>query len=112
MEARSKPLSGDENRDRAFLIVALLFCVSALLSVLLRLFVRIRILRSTGWDDYLISLAMVSLIDIVNMSDNIKLPSRESNLFVYLGSINDYCRVQHPRRECRLWTAHVLPLVS
>ena len=68
MEALPEPRGGDQNRGPSFLIVALLFCVFALLSVLLRLFVRIRIIGSTGWDDYLISLAVVSSINCLDMS--------------------------------------------
>ena len=68
MEAHPEPLSGYQNRGPSFLIAALLFCAFALLSVLLRLFVRIRIIGSTGWDDYLISLAMVSSIDCLNIA--------------------------------------------
>ena len=63
MEAFPEPQGGDQNRGPAFLSVALLFFAFALMSVLLRLFARVRILGLTGWDDILISLAMVSVID-------------------------------------------------
>ena len=63
MEALPKPQGGDQNRGPAFLIVALLFFAFALMSVLLRLFARVRVLGLTGWDDLLISLAMVSALD-------------------------------------------------
>ncbi|KAM0800301.1 hypothetical protein BDR22DRAFT_258368 [Usnea florida] len=58
MEALPEPQDGDQNRGPAFLIVALLFFAFALMSVLLRLFARVRLLGLTGWDDLLISLAM------------------------------------------------------
>lgn len=48
MEALLVPLSGDQNKDPAFLIVALLFRALALLFVLPRLSVRIWIIRSAG----------------------------------------------------------------
>ena len=63
MEALPEPQGGDQNRGPAFLVVALLFFALALLSVLLRLYARVRVLGLTGWDDLLISLAMVSAIE-------------------------------------------------
>ena len=63
MEALPEPQSGDQNRGPAFLVVALLFFALALMSVLLRLYARVRVLGLTGWDDLLISLAMVSAIE-------------------------------------------------
>lgn len=63
MEALPEPQGGDQNRGPAFLVVALLFFALALVSVLLRLYARVRILGLTGWDDLLISLAMVSAIE-------------------------------------------------
>ena len=64
MEVLPEPQGGDQNRGPAFLVVALLFFALALVSVLLRLFARVRVLGLTGWDDLLISLAMVSAIDL------------------------------------------------
>ena len=63
MGSLSEPQGGDQNRGPTFLIVALLFFAFALISVSLRLFARVRVLGLTGWDDLLISLAMVSALD-------------------------------------------------
>ena len=70
-------MGGDRNKGPAFLAAALTFCALALLSVLVRLVVRIRILRSTAWDDYLIFLAMVSPIEYLT-----DLSSRVATLIV------------------------------
>ena len=55
-------MSSASNVDRgpAFLGVALAFAATALVFVVLRIWVRVRMIHNTGLDDYLILLAMVS----------------------------------------------------
>lgn len=70
MEALSEPLGGDRNKGPAYLAVALTFCAVACVFVLLRMFVRLRMVRSTGWDDAFICVALVSreLLDSRNLA--------------------------------------------
>lgn len=58
MEALPEPSGGDRNKGPAYLAVALTFCAVACIFVLLRLFVRIRMIHSTGWDDVFICVAL------------------------------------------------------
>lgn len=50
----------DDSRSKAILIVTCIFLGISLLSVILRCFVRTRIVRAFGWDDGVMVLAMVS----------------------------------------------------
>ena len=59
MEALPKPPGGDQNKGPVYLAVALTFCAVALVFVLLRMYVRTRMLRSMGWDDAFVCFAMV-----------------------------------------------------
>ena len=59
MEALSKPLDGDQNKGPGLDAIAATFCALACISVLLRLFVRVRMIHSVGWDDFCACLTMV-----------------------------------------------------
>lgn len=49
----------DDSRSNAILIVTAVFLGISLTSVLLRCFVRTRVVRAFGWDDIIMLLAMV-----------------------------------------------------
>ena len=51
---------GDQNKGNALLGVAVATVIVALIAVTLRIFVRARIVRSLGWDDWIIVFAIVS----------------------------------------------------
>ena len=53
----SLPLS---NQKATILGVTIAFQVAATLSVLLRLYIRVRLMKSAWWDDLLVTLAVVS----------------------------------------------------
>ena len=59
MEALSKPSGGDQNRGPELDAVAATFCALACISVLSRLFVRMKMIHAVGWDDATICLTMV-----------------------------------------------------
>ena len=54
------PPDGDLNKGPIFLIVTLITATIALILVGLRMYVRTKIIRAVGWDDWMIILAMVS----------------------------------------------------
>jgi hypothetical protein len=60
MEAESSDINLDNSRSRAILIVTSIFLGLSLVSVILRCFVRTRIVRAFGWDDGVMVVAMVS----------------------------------------------------
>lgn len=60
MEASFSKINLDESRIKAILIVTCVFLAISLVSVILRCFVRTRIVRAFGWDDGVMVLAMVS----------------------------------------------------
>jgi uncharacterized membrane protein YqjE len=51
----------DDSRSQAILVVTVVFLVISLISVILRTFVRTRIVRAFGWDDTAMLIAMVRL---------------------------------------------------
>ena len=53
------PDGGDRNKATAFITVASVLVSIATVLVTLRLYVRTRIVKKPGWDDYLILLALV-----------------------------------------------------
>jgi len=55
------PPMGRQNKGPAFLTVALVFTITALMFVLLRVYVRIWVKHAFGWDDGIVVLSMVSL---------------------------------------------------
>ena len=59
MEALLEPSGGDQNKGPGLDAVAATFCALACIFVLLRLFVRMRMIHSVGWDDATICLTMV-----------------------------------------------------
>lgn len=60
MEASFSHTNLDDSRSKAILIVTCVFLAISLVSVILRCFVRSRIVRAFGWDDSVMVLAMVS----------------------------------------------------
>ena len=60
MEALSEPSGGDQNKGPVFSAFAITFCALACVSVLLRLYVRVRMIRAGGWDDVCICFALVN----------------------------------------------------
>jgi hypothetical protein len=52
----------DDSRSNAILIVTAVFLGISLGSVILRCFVRTRVVRAFGWDDIIMLLAMVSRV--------------------------------------------------
>ncbi|CAG8944418.1 unnamed protein product [Penicillium salamii] len=58
MDAQLSEINLDDSRSKAILIVASVFLGISLLSVILRCFVRTRIVRAFGWDDGVMVLAM------------------------------------------------------
>lgn len=59
MEAELSHVSLDDSRNKAILIVTCVFLAISLVSVILRCFVRTRIVRAFGWDDGVMVVAMV-----------------------------------------------------
>lgn len=55
------PPGGDEDRGPQFIVAAAVTTVAALIAVCLRTYVRIRIVRAVGIDDYMIIVSMVML---------------------------------------------------
>jgi len=53
------PPGGDEDRGPKFIAAAAVTTVAALIAVCLRMYVRIRIVRAVGIDDYMIIVSMV-----------------------------------------------------
>lgn len=60
MDAQLSHVNLDDSRSKAILIVASVFLGISAVSVILRCFVRTRIVRAFGWDDTVMVLAMVS----------------------------------------------------
>ena len=56
-----KPAGGDVSRAPGFIACVVTTTTAALVTVCLRMYVRVRILHATGWDDWAILLAMVIL---------------------------------------------------
>lgn len=52
----------DENRGSGFLACSTIITVAALITVTLRFYVRARIVHAVGWDDWIILLAMVTVV--------------------------------------------------
>lgn len=52
----------DENRGSGFLACSAVITVAALTTVTLRFYVRARIVHAVGWDDWIILLAMVTVV--------------------------------------------------
>jgi len=82
MSSTPTPQAGDANRSLAFLAVSLGGTGIALLSCILRLIVRLRVVRSIGWDDYFIVISTVSTINLVNRL----LPILSSKVLAIVGS--------------------------
>jgi hypothetical protein len=61
MFSSAPPLDGDVNRGPTLLTISLVTTSIALLTTVFRIFVRHRIVRSIGWDDYTIIVAMVKI---------------------------------------------------
>jgi len=64
MEAELTGINLDDSRSKAILIVTCVFLGISLVSVILRCFVRTRIVRAFGWDDGVMVVAMVSYTSI------------------------------------------------
>ena len=56
-----RPAGGDVSRAPGFIACVITTTIAALVTVCLRMYVRVRILHATGWDDWVILLAMVIL---------------------------------------------------
>ena len=59
MEALPEPSGGDQNKGPGLDAVSATFCALACIFVLSRLFVRVRMIHSVGWDDAWICLTIV-----------------------------------------------------
>ena len=59
MEALSEPSGKDQNKGPGLDVVNATFCALACIFVLSRLFVRVRMIHSVGWDDVCICLNVV-----------------------------------------------------
>jgi hypothetical protein len=64
MEAELTHVNLDDSRSKAILIVTSVFLGISLVSVILRCFVRTRIVRAFGWDDTVMVVAMVSYTSV------------------------------------------------
>lgn len=60
MVSATAPPGGDINKGPLVLALAIVSTSLALLAVGTRIFVRVKIVRSVGWDDYAIVVAVVS----------------------------------------------------
>lgn len=60
METELTHVNLDDSRSKAIIIVTSVFLGISLVSVILRCFVRTRIVRAFGWDDTVMVVAMVS----------------------------------------------------
>lgn len=60
MSSTTPPAGGDVNRGPNFLAISLTTTSLAFVTCILRIFVRLRIVRSIGWDNYMIIVAIVS----------------------------------------------------
>jgi len=59
-EPFSRPTGGDIDQGWAILSVCWAFVIFALVSTILRVWIRARLTRNLGWDDLIMSIAMVS----------------------------------------------------
>jgi len=75
------PAGGDTNRGPQILAVAIVTTAIVVISCIIRLFVRFRIVRSVGSDDYIISIATVSL-----PRTNMLICSNERQVFAVVGA--------------------------
>lgn len=57
----SRPPDGDRSQGWALLAVCWAFVTAALATTILRVWVRMRLTRNIGWDDYNMIIAMVSI---------------------------------------------------
>lgn len=57
----SRPPDGDRSQGWALLAVCWAFVTAALATTILRVWVRMRLTRNVGWDDYNMIIAMVSI---------------------------------------------------
>lgn len=60
----SRPPDGDRSQGWALLAVCWAFVAAALATTILRVWVRTRLTRNLGWDDYYMIIAMVSPDDL------------------------------------------------
>ena len=72
MEALSEPSGGDQNKGPELDAIAATFCALACISVLSRLFVRMRMIHAVGWDDATICLTMVGNNPLESRSSTMK----------------------------------------
>ena len=56
----TRPLDGDRSQGWAILAVCWAFVTTAFATTILRVWVRMRLTRNLGWDDYYMVIAMVS----------------------------------------------------
>lgn len=59
-ETFTRPADGDHDRGWWLIPFCFVLVTGALISTLIRLWIRLRVTRNLGWDDFLISIAMVS----------------------------------------------------
>ena len=72
MEALSEPSGGDQNKGLLLNAGNATFCALACVLVLSRLFVRVRMIHSVGWDDVCICLTMVGNNPLENRISSLK----------------------------------------
>ena len=99
MEALSEPSGGDQNKGPVFSAVVVTFCALACVSVLLRLFVRVGMIHSVGWDDFWIWLTLVDSNPLRN--HNFTMTPRDLDSKAFLGTVHLERRLQC--HECDCW---------
>ena len=66
----SRPPDGDRSQGWALLSVCWAFVAAALVSTILRVWVRVKLTRNLGWDDHHMIIAMVSLQRTIAIPDS------------------------------------------
>ena len=72
MEALSEPSGGDQNKGPGLNAVNTTFCALTCVFVLSRLFVRVRMIHSVGWDDVCICITIVGNNPLENRISSLK----------------------------------------
>ena len=80
----ARPDNGDVDQGWALLAVCWAFVTCAFISTALRVWVRMRLTRNLGWDDYNMMIAMVSAFSFVIVK--VKLVGRLGHYSTFFGS--------------------------
>ncbi len=96
------PTDGDRNQGPTVEVVTWVFTSIALITVLLRLFTRLRLTRNPGWDDFWIVIAMV----------NVTVPGSSPTETLTIPHLVFQFNLRHSRRDCGRkwqWQTPILP---